>query len=182
MKSNKGAMEMSVGTIVTIVLLMSVLVLGIFMVRQIFTTGTTAIDGIDEKIQGEIDNLFSVEGKSVVIYPKNRFIRMSQGDTGGFGFSIKNKDMDSGTFAYELTVGDITEECTISEEAARRLIVLHRKGDGIKLPSGTSMEEAVFVRFKIPENTPLCLLSYNLDITKDGELYAPTIAIDLEIM
>ena len=39
MKSKRGAMEMSVGTIVTIVLLMSVLVLGIFLVQKIFKTG-----------------------------------------------------------------------------------------------------------------------------------------------
>ena len=36
----RGAMEMSVGTIVTIVLLMTVLVLGIFLVQRIFTSST----------------------------------------------------------------------------------------------------------------------------------------------
>ena len=59
MKNKRAAMEMSVGTMVTIVLLMIVLVLGIFFIQRIFRTGTTAIDGIDAKIQNEIDNLFT---------------------------------------------------------------------------------------------------------------------------
>jgi len=36
MKSKRAAMEMSVGTIVTIVLLMTVLILGLVLVRSIF--------------------------------------------------------------------------------------------------------------------------------------------------
>ncbi len=69
MKSRKGAMEMSMGTVVTIVLLMSVLVLGIFLVQKIFKVGTSAIDGIDAKIQGEINEMFADEGEKVIIYP-----------------------------------------------------------------------------------------------------------------
>ena len=43
--NKKAAMEMSVGTIVTIVLLMSVLVLGIFMIQKIFSGSTKKKSG-----------------------------------------------------------------------------------------------------------------------------------------
>ena len=56
-KNTKGAMEMSVGTIVTIVLLMSVLVLGIFFVSKIFTSSNNAIDSIDSQVQSEINQI-----------------------------------------------------------------------------------------------------------------------------
>jgi len=71
MKSKKAAMEMSVGTIVTIVLLMSVLVLGLFLVQKIFNLGTGAVDAIDSQVQNEITKIFTEEGKSVAIYPSS---------------------------------------------------------------------------------------------------------------
>ena len=66
--NSKGAMEMSVGTIVTIVLLMSVLVLGLFLVQRVFSSGTGAIDSIDSQVQNEIQKLFSEEGRTIAIY------------------------------------------------------------------------------------------------------------------
>ena len=51
-KSKSGAMEMSVGTMVTIVLLMIVLVLGIFFIQKIFGAGTNAIDGRTDHSDG----------------------------------------------------------------------------------------------------------------------------------
>ena len=51
MKSKRAAMEMSVGTMVTIILLVTVLVLGIFFVQKIFKSGTSAIDNIDTEVQ-----------------------------------------------------------------------------------------------------------------------------------
>ena len=86
--SNKtGAMEMSVGTIVTIVLLMSVLVLGIFLIQKIFKTGTSAIDIVDTQITDEMSKLFATEGKNLVIYPSSQQITLRKGDDPkGFAF------------------------------------------------------------------------------------------------
>ena len=50
-KNKHAAMEMSVGTIVTIVLLMAVLVLGLVLVRTIFKNSTESIDSIDEQVK-----------------------------------------------------------------------------------------------------------------------------------
>ena len=50
---------MSMTTFVTIVLVVIVMVMGIFFVQKIFKSGATAIDGIDSKIQSEIDSLFA---------------------------------------------------------------------------------------------------------------------------
>ena len=55
-KNKKAAMEMSVGTIVTIVLLMSVLILGIFLVQNIFKSAKGAVDLTDKQLKNEINN------------------------------------------------------------------------------------------------------------------------------
>lgn len=181
MKSKRGAMEMSVGTIVTIVLLMSVLVLGIFLVQKIFKTGTSAIDQVDTKIQSEIDRLFTEEDKSVVVYPKERAITIKKGDSGGFGFSIMNKENSEGSFSYLVSVGEIASNCKLSEEDAEKLIVLGKSGDGIILPSGSKLEDAIFVKFDIPELTPLCQIRYQIDVKNNDEQYSPSIGVDLTI-
>ncbi len=63
----RAAMEMSVGTIVTIVLLMSALVLGLVLTRNIFKSTTDNVDSIDDQVKGEIQNLFGSEGDKLVV-------------------------------------------------------------------------------------------------------------------
>jgi hypothetical protein len=66
-RDKKAAMEMTVGTIVTIVLLMSALVLGLILTRSIFKSTTENVDTIDAQLKGEIQNLFGSEGKKLII-------------------------------------------------------------------------------------------------------------------
>jgi len=109
-KHKKAAMEMSVGTIVTIVLLMSVLVLGIFFVQKIFRTGTNAIDTIDSEVQNQISQLFSEEGKKVAIYPTSRQITLKKNDDPkGFAFSVRNNDVESADFSYRVYAVDASK-------------------------------------------------------------------------
>ncbi len=171
MKSKKAAMEMSVGTIVTIVLLMSVLILGIFLVQKIFKTSTNAIDGIDTKIQSEIDSLFSTnQNAKYSTIPKEREISIKQGDSGGFGFSVSNKDTVDGRFDYTTVVSEVASNCQLTETQAENLIILGKQG-GMDIPSGAKLEDAFFVKFQIPETTPLCQITYTVEITKDEAVY-----------
>jgi hypothetical protein len=57
-KKKRAAMEMSVGTLVTIVLLLSVLILGLFLTRKIMCAGITITDEIDTRVKNEIKSLF----------------------------------------------------------------------------------------------------------------------------
>jgi len=45
----KGAMEMSIGTIVTIAILMVVLIMGMYLVRTIMCSGITLTEEMSEK-------------------------------------------------------------------------------------------------------------------------------------
>ena len=57
---------MSVGTIVTIVLLMAMLVLGLVLVRTIFTGSTENIKDIDRKVKDQITKLFAEKIKTAL--------------------------------------------------------------------------------------------------------------------
>ncbi len=177
----KGAMEMSVGTIVTIVLLMAVLVLGLVMVRTIFSSSKDNIDQVDKKVKDQISKLFSEDDqKKVIIYPSS-YIELEKGKSAGFGLSIRNNEVNSGTFSYTVEAAEGEFDC-MTASAANELISLGRVGSGINLLPGTLMDDPVYVRFDIPDNAPPCQIRYNLNVEKDGEQYVNTIKIDVEIL
>jgi len=180
-KNKRAAMEMSVGTIVTIVLLMAVLVLGLVLVRSIFTSSIENVDAIDENIKSQIQVLFSEDtSKKVLIYPTSREIGVKQGESGGFAFSIRNTGFDTSTFRYEINVAEIAHTCSMSEAQADSLLILGRVGE-FEIPSGDVLENPVHVNFQIDESAPLCSINYGLNVYKDGEVYLPTLTVKLEI-
>lgn len=65
-KNNKKAqMQMSVGTLVTIVLLMSVLIFGLIFVRNIMCSGIVLTDKINTEVENEIKGMFGTDDYGV---------------------------------------------------------------------------------------------------------------------
>jgi hypothetical protein len=87
-KNKKAAMEMSVGTIVTIVLLMAVLVLGISLTRSIFRGATESVSDLDAGVKQEINNLFGEENKDLVVSLGSQKTAQVKQGTENFGFVI----------------------------------------------------------------------------------------------
>jgi len=184
MRSKRAAMEMSVGTIVTIVLLMSVLVLGIFLIRNIFGGSKDAIDSVNSQVQSEINKLFAEEGKKLVVYPTSREISLKQGKSGGFGFSVKNIEQGGLPIKYSYVVESSEEtlrKCGLTKPQADDFIELGA-ADSFELGSGDSLDSAIMVKYYIPESAPLCLIRYNVKV-KDETNNKPytSISVDLEI-
>jgi len=172
MKNRKAAMEMSVGTIVTIVLLMSVLILGIFLVQKVFTSGTNAIDVIDNEVQGQIEKLFSDEGKKVAIYPTSRQITLKKDDDPkGFAFSVRNNDVESAEFEYVLVASDVSKCGSGFKEEHANSFLLGGSGN-FPLGPGNSLDLPRLIKFDLPESAPPCTMIYNLEIKKDNEPYS----------
>ena len=163
---------MSVGTIVTIVLLMSVLVLGIFLINKIFTSGTNAIDQIDAQVQSEINKLFSEEGLKLVVYPSSKDITLKKGDKPrGFAFSISNKEPEQNTFTYKVQSEepfDFRAKCgsTISKTKADNYLLID-SGE-ISLGPSSSMDTPELVRFDVPETAPSCTIPYKINVWYQG--------------
>ncbi|MCK5149719.1 hypothetical protein KAJ87_02245 [Candidatus Pacearchaeota archaeon] len=182
MKSKTGAMEMSVGTIVTIVLLMSVLVLGVFLVNKIFSGATSSVDEIDQEVKKQISELFSAdETKGVIVYPPSRKIEIKKGEEGkGFAFSIRNKGDEKQTFEYIITAEDTT--CSISKEEATEYIALGGEGEKT-IGAGQIMEYPVLVTFNLPESAPPCNIKYKLlvECSTCGTDY-PVSDVDIDLL
>ena len=172
--TKKAAMEMSVGTIVTIVLLMSVLILGLSLVKNIFSSSKNAIDEIDTAIQNEMNNMFAEEGGKLIIYPKARTIELKKGDDAkGFGFSVKNNDVESHRFSYTVEADDISS-CGSGFTLAKAESYLLGGTGTFTLGAGDILEHARLVKFNLPESAPPCTLTYVIDIKMDSEPYSST--------
>lgn len=171
MKSKKAAMEMSVGTIVTIVLLMSVMVLGIFLVQKIFKSSTNAIDNVDAAVNNEINKLFSDEEQKLIIYPTSRDITLNKGEVKGFAFSVRNKDVESAEFSFDVKANDVTHcGSTLTKETADNYLI---GGSGsFSLGASSKLDLARLVKLDIPETAPSCTMIYLLEVKKGTESYA----------
>jgi len=173
MKDKKAAMEMSMGTMVTIILLVVVLVLGIFFIQKIFSSGTNAIDVVDSQVQSEINKLFTRdEGQSLIIYPSSREVVVKRGsDPKGFAFSVRNKDgLNSHTFSYTLKASDVTNcQNTLTKAKAEEFLL---GGTGsFSLGKGETLANARLVKFSVSEESPACTVVYTLNIKKDNADY-----------
>jgi hypothetical protein len=179
----KGAMEMSVGTIVTIVLLMSVLVLGIFLVQRIFKSASGAVDLTDDQLKNEINKLFG-DDKELVIYPSSGLVEIKQEETDGVGIGIKNLVMGvSGdlNFKYEVVIGS-ENKCGVDNDAILDWIAVGKSESGIPLASGGSASQKIL--FQIPTGAPLCVINFRVNVNVDkgnGYEYYDTKAFNIEI-
>ena len=179
--SKKAAMEMSVGTIVTIVLLMTVLILGLVLVRTIFFNSVDNINGINQAVKGEINKLFSEDSsRKIVVYPETRLIKIKKGEQDlGFGFSIRNIGESTEKFSYSISAQEAS--CGMRLADADNLITLGKERNNIVIPAGSIMDDPIFVRFGIPDTTPPCQIRYSILVEQGTEPYGSSIDVDVVI-
>jgi len=167
-------MEMSVGTIITIVLLMTVLVLGLVLTRSIFSGAKNAVDLTNAQLTDQINQLFS-QDKSMVIYPGTNQIEMKRGTQSAIGIGIKNRISGGALnpkFNYNVFVDDpdVQKNCGISSDFIQGWIQ-GATGANIDFPTGdnTQVEK---VLFNIPQTAPLCSAKIRVEATANGANYA----------
>jgi len=167
MKNKHAAFEMSVGTIVTIVLSVTLLVLGIFFVQQVFSSAKGVAELTDQQMRNEINKLFSSEDE-VVIYPSTRKVEIKQAQGDDVGFGIKNLDSREDSYSYSIkaTPGNNCPD-SLSNEEIMNWIILGNAEQEIEIESGGFITRRI--SFEIPTSAPLCSVRYSLSITsKNG--------------
>jgi len=183
MRRNKsGALELSIGTIVIIVLAMSMLILGIVLIKNIFSGSSQNILQINDKVKDQINKLF-VEDKRTVIYLPNQIAKIKQNENWGVAFGIKNLERgtaESGRFRYNIIVSDpdVRQKCGIDERSIEAWIITGRSDDITISPGESYMG---IVRFMVPETAPLCTVRFHLEVTKENVPYA-TDFFDIEVL
>lgn len=182
MVSKRGAIEMSVGTIVIIVLAMSMLILGMILIQNIFGGAQENVLQMNDKVKDEINKLF-VEDKRTVVYLANQIAEIQQNEDWGIAFAITNLQKgtaEAGSFRYEVTVSDpdVRTKCGIDERSIESWIKTGRT-DSMTIAPGENYYGVV--RFLVPEGAPLCTVRFHIDVLKDNTAYA-TDFFDVEVV
>ena len=167
-RDKRAAIEMSVGTIVTIVLMVSMLVLGLVLIRGIFSAGKSAIIQIDSKTKSQIDQLFKEDDKKMVVpVPTDRKINIKQGtNQEGFGFVLRNVYNTPMDFSYSVGVDPeftIENKCNGLTKIGADGWLLARDGT-IPLGAGKIQENGELVLFNIPRDAPPCTIPFMVDV------------------
>ncbi len=165
LKNKKAAVELSIGTIVIIVLAMSMLILGLVLVRSIFTGATDNVDEINEKVKEEIKNLFVSDDERAVLKLTESTAKVKQGAEFGVAFGIRNTEsgvVGSQLFRYDTILDDpnINKNCGVSKEIAEEWI---KFGSG-SLSVRPGDVDAERIKIVLPEDTPLCETKYRIII------------------
>ncbi len=179
-------MEMSMGTIVTIVLLMSVLVLGIFLVQKIFSSGSSAIDQIDSQLQSKIGELFADEGLEFVLYPRSAAVNIKRGESGkGFGFAVDNTESKEKSYTWSVTAtdaGNWKEECGLSVGEANKYLILEEGSFELGKQRNNLNTGGVIIKLNIPKDAPRCTIPYKLSVKESeaGTIAGPTVFVTIK--
>ena len=176
-------MEMSVGTIVTVVLLMAVLILGIFLVQKIFRSAHGAIDLTNQQLQDQIVEIFGKSEAPIAIYPPSKYLDISKGKIDAIGIGIKGPERGgtSQTYSYSIEAkgSDNERNCGVGNSELSSYIKQGSSETGLDVGPGDIVSRKV--RFEIPEDAPLCLVRYVITVTSSGDAGSKTDYVDINI-
>ena len=170
----KGAIEMSISTIVIIVLAMTMLILGFVLIRTIFCKAIGLTGDINTKVEGEINKLFgSTGGEVVCIGSSGEAVKMVPGKDNIVFCAVKAPI----TAKYLISVTDISSRDVSSSELNKWL----GTDDSWTGTIGPGDEVAKKVaRLKIPDNAPETGVVIQVTIKKEGEVIS-TQDLDFQI-
>jgi len=170
----KGAVELSISTIVIVVLAVSMLILGLVLIRSIFKGATSVAEMSDEQLKNQMNELYG-DTKKVSVYPDSKKISVSlESGEGAFGIGIRNSESGSASklkFAYKIVVADpdVQKKCGSSADQMLSLISVGKAGENIAIASGDSY--VTKVRYTVGVGDPICLVRYGIQVTLNGEIY-----------
>ncbi len=169
---NIGAIELSIGTMVVIVLAMAMLIMGLVLVNKIFSGATQSVDTINDNVRAQINGLFSNNNQKVAILLPGNSVSIPKGQSFGIAFGVRDTTQGStaqDNFHYDIEHASIASTCQgangISEANALSYIYLAKSGDFSLSPGDTYNQ---IFKIQPPSNAPLCEIAYNLVVRKDG--------------
>jgi len=171
--NKKGAIELSMTTVVVIVLAMTMLILGLTLVRTIFTSATNAVKLTDAQVQDQIKKLFVNEEQRSAIYLTEQKADVKQGESFSIAFGIRNLGND-GAFTY--TTKPVSKNC-LRDDPMKWFVLPPSSSESIAIASGGMFSNRLAL--KPSDTAELCLAQFRIEIRKDGIVYdTPTFFVE----
>jgi len=166
-KSRKGAIELSMATIVVIVLSMTMLALGLTLVRTLFSGAQITSENLNTQIQSQLNKVFSSETSKVGIVSVEGKLELPRGKDSTIWWGLATDK--SGTYDYKLNINALncaTDHSTTSADIAKWFA-----GTSGQITSTGSEDKTNKIIVSIPDNAPSCLFTIEIVVTKDGKIY-----------
>lgn len=182
LKSKKAAIELSIGTMVIIVLAMSMLILGLVLIKNIFVGSTETVNELNEKVRSAVSSLFSDEGADVVVKLGSDHTARIKADTTNFGIAIGARTPDGSStdrtrLQYKLSLDTITEKSCLKTLGAAKLKELFITPLDKYLPFDEADKSNVFARvsLNIPKGTSACTQKVYVDVKDTAPASNPNV-------
>lgn len=178
-QNKKAALELSIGTVVIIVLAMSMLILGIVLINKIFDTATGAITGIDAGVKDQINRLFSENSeKTLILYPDSGTIEIERGSRdSGFAISLRNLNEDSRqTFSYDVIATEFTDCQQGNPLTSNKIELIGKTESNIEIAAGAKLQNPRFVRLSVSDTAELCTFRLTVNVDGCADPYCPASA------
>lgn len=157
MKTRKGAVEMSMGTIVVIVLAVSMLIFGMIFVRSIMCSGIIISEEISSNVQNEIRGLFGANDYGVKCMGEGGE-ELSIGDGGRRKITCVVKTDEGGK--YSLKLQEIKSLTNPAQNVQAWVI-----DSGFEGSIGVGEDDVPVVTLNIPKDTPTTTLKITVEET-----------------
>jgi hypothetical protein len=174
-------------TVVVIVLAMSMLILGLVLIRSIFTGATENVVSINEKVKAQIDKLFTEEDQETALFLSNSIAQIKQGQTWGISFALKNIGSSDKRTGYNIAAETPSQSICpgITKTIAESWIIAGKTGGttaGSEIIIGSGKSYYGLIRFQVPRDAPLnCVVRYTIGTTATGINGFPSIPFDIQV-
>ena len=171
----KGALELSISTIVVIVIGMSMLILGLVLIRTIFTGSTESVKTLNEGVMNEIVNLFDDEGGNLAIkLGSENVARVKPGNRFNVAIGAQHRDgqpVERGTLKYRIELDtDSTDNCyhKLGQRKTEELFItpVNSWNDFDRYSGSNSF---ALIEIDVPKGTERCTQKINVDIRINDE-------------
>lgn len=161
----RGAIEMSMTTVVVIVLAMTMLILGLTLVRTIFSGAQYNVKSINDKVRGEINKLFVDEEQRSAIYLPSNTATVKQGESFGLAFAIRNVGAE-GAFTY--ATKKVSTNC-VRDDPMKWFDLPPATSTAVRIGDGGV--DSPMLSLKPSSTSELCKTEFIIEIKKDGAIY-----------
>jgi len=161
--NKKAAFEMTMGTIVIIVLAVSMLVLGLVLTKKIMCSGMVMTDKIDQAVSSQISNLFGGQDFGIKCMGDTE-TPITFGGGGGRQVICVINTQDGGDYTIDYTSGGVltgNANGDIADLSTIGVTVLDSGWSGSVSPGKKTVPAIIL---KVPQKVPLSNLKLNIHV------------------
>ena len=172
--NRQGALELSICTIVVIVIGMSMLILGLVLVRTIFSGSTKSIEDLNDQVQSEILDLFDDDSGNLIVKlgsvdtakvkPGNRF-NVAIGAQHPDGNAVTRE-----TLQYRVELSEDSDENCLRLLGRQRTedLFITRVNSWNEFDKYSGSNAFALIEISVPKGTARCTQKVNVDMRVAG--------------